>query len=251
MFGAKVDENIRAHALACFPRESCGFIVKGEYIALINQAEGGTDEFRISDNDFLKYSDGIQAVVHSHPANLNDVNQNKLHYPSKTDMAQQMASNVPWAICVCDSDRAGQIFWFGEGAPKAPLVGRGFRHGVTDCYSLIRDWYKANRGVTLKEFARQWEWWDEPNGGQRFYDDRFSEAGFIEVANKQPINGDVLTMFYPRRDGFSGHAGIYLGDGTWMHHLAGRYGYAPEQLSRRDALGPWARRINRVLRFQA
>ena len=33
------------------------------------------------------------------------------------------------------------VFWWGDKLPRAPLIGRGFRHGIHDCYSLIRDYY--------------------------------------------------------------------------------------------------------------
>ena len=57
--------------------------------------------------------------------------------------------------------------------------------GVSDCYSLIRDWYRTERGIALPEFPRDWEWWEY---GGDLYAMGFAEAGFVKL----PENDGVM-----------------------------------------------------------
>lgn len=49
-------------------------------------------------------------------------------------------------------------------------IGRKFVHGSTDCYSLVRDFYKNEFGIELTDYARAEFWW---NKGQNLYMDNF------------------------------------------------------------------------------
>ena len=37
---------------------------------------------------------------------------------------------------------------------EAPLLGRQWVWGITDCWSLVRDYYKQERGIELKDYER-------------------------------------------------------------------------------------------------
>ena len=37
---------------------------------------------------------------------------------------------------------------------KPPLLGREWVWGVTDCWSLVVDWYKEEKGIKLKDYQR-------------------------------------------------------------------------------------------------
>lgn len=218
-----------AHARECYPRESCGIVVAGEYLAMENVAENPEQDFRISEEALLPHLDAMECVIHSHPGGPG--------YPSKADMEGQVASAVPWGIIVVNEDQVVPPFFFGDGLPVPELIGREFQHGVTDCYAIIRDWYKLERGVTLREFPRDAAWWD---AGENLYLEGFRLAGFREIDQDDVQPGDVFLARI--RSDVPNHGGVYVGDSLILHHL-------PNRLSRREPFGLWQRAVTHWLRY--
>ena len=108
----------------------------------------------------------------------------------------------------------------------AHLLGRKFDHGVTDCYSLVRDFYKDNFEVDLTDYARPDDWWIS---GQDLYVDNFEKEGFYTI-NCNPRDyrvGDCFLISIPDPRAPKGvtpsnHVAIYVGDNMVIHHLLGR-----------------------------
>ncbi len=225
---------VRAHAQEDYPREACGLIVvvKGRerYVPCRNLA-AGSEHFLLPAEDYAAAEDmgEVIAVVHSHP--------DAPATPSEADRVACEASGLPWHIVSWPADDLRTITPSGY---QAPLVGREFAHGVLDCYTLVRDWYQRERGITLPDFPRRDDWWQH---GEDLYMRHYAEAGFVAVSQDQPEQaGDVILM--QLRSPVPNHAGVYLGDGTMLHHLHGR-------LSSRDVYGGYWQEITRcVLRYQ-
>jgi len=220
-FTQAVVDAICAHALEAYPRESCGLVVGGRYRRCRNVAPDGEGEFRIAGAEQLAARrDGeLQAVVHSHRPDQGAS-------PSRADMEAQMASGLPWGIVVCDGQGCPELFWWGDQLPIPPLLKRPFRHGVTDCYSLIRDWYRLERGIVLRDFPRQAGWWNEPKGSDEnpdYYATCFEAAGFRRFGTwrdgaAQARPGDVVTFRVNPKIRVAHHAAVYLGQGLMVHH---------------------------------
>jgi proteasome lid subunit RPN8/RPN11 len=233
----------QAHAERDYPREACGLVIieggKERYVPCRNTAIG-TDHFALAPEDYAAAEDrgDITVVVHSHP----DVPAT----PSQADRVSCEASGLPWTIISVMPDDAGQahaadvVSIMPEGY-QAPLVGREFAHGVLDCYTLVRDWYRRERDVDLPDFERHDDWWHR---GEDLYMRHYAEAGFRPLAEPEAMEaGDVIVMQV--RAAEPNHAGVYLGDGRMLHHLHGR-------LSTRDVYGGyWADVTRVVLRYQA
>ena len=115
-----------AHAAEFPDIEICGFVVGGEYVRGVNTHPNPSENFRTTPPDEGEFD----AVVHSHP--------NGNRYPSKSDMQSQLAVQKPYYIVTIDKVYGPEIFGFGDQLEKPPLLGRKFRHGVTDCYSLVK-----------------------------------------------------------------------------------------------------------------
>lgn len=227
---------IREHAQAEYPREACGLIVvaKGRerYVPCRNVAKG-SEHFVLPAEDYAAAEDigEVVAVVHSHP--------DAPATPSEADLVSCEASCLPWHILSWPADDLRTIEPTGY---EAPLVGRQFAHGVLDCYTLVRDWYQRNRGITLPDFPRRDDWWKH---GEDLYMQHYAEAGFmrLEKQDEPELPGDVILM--QLRSSVVNHAAVYLGDGLLLHHVHGR-------LSSRDVYGGYWREITRcVLRYQA
>lgn len=225
-----------AHAAREFPREACGLLVihKGRetYVPCRNIGVG-TDQFVIHPEDYVRADrlGEIVGVFHSHP-----------NLPAESSQADKVAceaSGLPWFIL---SFPSGQWHEMQPSGYIAPLVGRAWAHGVLDCYSVIRDWYRAERGIDLPNFDRFDEWWKR---GQNLYLDNFDSAGFEALGAVQSQDmevGDVLLMQVASP--VPNHAAIYLGDGLILHHLQGR-------LSSRDVYGGyWQKITTHILRHR-
>lgn len=227
---------INAHAESEYPRECCGLVIvtKGreKYIPCRNAA-AGTEHFILPAEDYAEAETQgeIIAVVHSHP----DVSS----APSQADKVACEASGLAWHIVRVDQmdgvPVAGEMVMIEPVGYVAPLVGRTFSHGVLDCYQLIVDWYKQERNITLKQFPRADDWWND--GSSDLYTEGFPQAGFAAIENgEQPEIGDVILMQIRSNNGVPNHAGIYIGHGLMLHHLYGR-------LSSRDIYGGYFQEV--------
>lgn len=232
MFGPDVIRALRAHACAEYPQESCGLVINGTYQPMANVAEDPFEDFCMERGALLR--PGVEAVVHSHPGGPD--------WPSHADMVHQIASDLAWGVvCVClDEDRrepvAREPFWWGDQVPRPPLLGREFRHGVTDCYALCRDWWLLETGELLPDFARPDRWWES---GADLIADHLAEAGFEPVPLDRVRRGDGLIFGRPGRP--AEHLAVSLGGGLMLHHPMGG-------LSRREPVGRWGRLLRRAVR---
>lgn len=216
------------HAKKEFPRESCGLIIikRGKMIywpcknLAIKQAQ-----FIMDPKDFASAEDfgEIMAIVHSHcsePAT-----------PSAADRVSCEASRLPWFIVSIPNETWSYIEPTGF---KAPLIGRKFAHGVLDCYSLVRDWFREERGVELPDFDRDELWWRH---GDNLYMENFHKAGFRKLEDHETVlPGDCFLMQIGSK--VANHAAIYLGDNLILHHLINR-------LSCRDVYGGYYKKVTR------
>lgn len=252
---AEAFEDAKAHARHEYPKESCGLIVAGKYIACENIASDVSTHreddkncscqlcsFEIDGQLYARHENDIDVVVHSHP--------NGPFYPSKADMEGQQLTGKPWAIIALDDERVAEkpVMW---GGAIPPLLGREFMHGVTDCYAIIRDAYAlgkeelAKQGIpdwpfdpiVLPEFPRQDAWWED---GDDLYIENFGKAGFVAVKDA-PKPGDVFLMKI--RSSKNNHGGLLVGNDLIVHHL-------PSRLSRREPAGLWGRQASMWLRYQ-
>jgi proteasome lid subunit RPN8/RPN11 len=230
-----VAERIKQYALEKYPEEMCGVISGGEFFPMRNIAENTLECFRIDEKELLRYSQ-IDAIVHSHP--------NGPEYPSKEDMARQIESNTPWGLInVGAHGWVGEPFFWGDSLPVIPLVGRPFRYGPSgtdgkgDCYSLIRDYFWLEKGIRLKEFPREWDWWFH---GEDMYNALFADAGFKEIRASEAKPGDVFFMVISAP--VANHGGILVEEEMILHHLANR-------LSRKEPFGRWSKFVTRWVRY--
>jgi len=215
---------IRAHAERDYPRESCGLVVvrKGRmcYMPVRNVADRN-EHFVMHPQDQADAEDAgeVLLVVHSHPGIP--------PLPSQADLVGCEASGLPWLIVNWPT---GAVHQFAPSGYVAPLFGRVFSHGVLDCYSFIRDYYRQTLDIVLPDFERPDEWWLK---GHNLYLQGFAAAGFEQVTGAPRLH-DVLLMRVAAQ--VPNHGAVYLGDGLVGHHQMGR-------LSSKDVYGGWYEKV--------
>lgn len=228
------------YCLREYPKEACGFVVSGKFIPTPNTHKNPNQQFRIDPVHWVKAEQfgKIEAVLHSHPYSPKE----KLTYPaewiSAWDMKYWMSMKLPWGIVSTNGEGCSQILWYDDDNPE-PLIGRQFVHGLNDCYSVIRDWYRLERGITLKNYARDMEWWHK---GQDLYSENFRDAGFVDVTGQPYEVGDVVMMQIMAP--VINHAGVVSGENKLLHH-------AIHRLSYEDQLRKWDRVITKTVRYAA
>ena len=211
------------HAQREDPKESCGLLlnIKGKerYYPCRNLSMTEHQCFIIDPEDYVKADNTgeIVGVVHSHPITPPN--------PSQADMISCEDSNLPWYIV---NPKTEQWAYLEPCGYKPPLLGRQWVWGITDCWSLVRAWYKEEKNIELKD-------WDRPTTLEEFMDNPLFEScawrtGFRELRPDERLqNGDVLLMsiLHPTLN----HVAIFF-QGDVIHHLTDR-------LSCREPYSEW------------
>tara|TARA_R100000152_G_scaffold7212_1_gene2767 strand:+ start:1058 stop:1759 length:702 start_codon:yes stop_codon:yes gene_type:complete len=211
------------HAKIEDPKESCGLLVnikgKEKYFPCRNLSLTGHQCFILDPEDYVACSNlgDITAVVHSHPVTPPS--------PSEADKIACEQSNLKWHIVNPKTEQWGYCEPTGY---KAPIIGRQWVWGVTDCWALVRDWYKENLGIELRD-------WQRPTTPEEFIENPMFEkcatdTGFVELKPEDKLqNGDLLLMSI-MANGLN-HVAVFI-DGDVLHHLADR-------LSTREPYNQW------------
>ena len=235
-FGRGIDAAVMAHANGARRREICGIVTSCRqaadgyrYHRLENSAGDQARHFAIDPAALAGLPQPV-AVVHSHPVGP--------PWPSAADLRQSQADDVAWGIAVPSGQPHAGLFWFG-GDLTASLTDRGYRHGVTDCYALVRDWYRDRFGIRLIDRPREWQWW---HGDEDIYSAHFAQSGFVRLPPGAELRIGDVALAAVLGDRLN-HALIHVGDGLVLHHPAGREGYDPSRLPRTEPAHRWRRYI--------
>ena len=201
------------HAKEQDPKESCGLLLnirgKEKYFPCRNLSTTQHQCFIIDPEDYIKADNtgDIIAVIHSHPTTP--------PIASQADKVSCEQSKLPWHIINPKTEQWGTYEPTGY---KAPILGRQWVWGVTDCWSLVRDYYKEEKGIELKD-------WERPTTPEDFMNEPLFErcawrTGFRQLRQDEKLeNGDVLLMSI-LGNGLN-HVGIFI-NGDVLHHLTDR-----------------------------
>jgi cell wall-associated NlpC family hydrolase len=208
-------QEFRAVAIAAYPHEACSlvYVFKGKPRLHVceNVASDTLNDFEIHPNDYFdaECNGEVVGIIHSHP--------NQSSKPSNVDLISHKSSGLTWWILGLQTlDLSSDMditVLAAEG--ELPLVGRSFTHGLVDCFTLIRDYYRQMSGIILPDFVRQDEWWAK---GENLYIDNYESAGFYKLPSTEAIKiGDVLLMNIASDT--VNHGAIYVGNNNILHHL--------------------------------
>lgn len=113
------------------------------------------------------------------------------------------------------------------------FLGRPFQLGKQDCFELVRNFYRLNYGIEIRNYARPNDWDSSVLDiiGHAHEREGFSKVQEWTLTNLRP--GDVLCMAIG--SSVANHYAIYVGDGKIVHHLT-------NSLSSEEELRPFWRR---------
>ena len=245
---------MEAHARDAFPGEASGAVFGSQdrpaYHPVDDVADNSRAGFRIEEAVLRRMEEvhgPLLAIVHTRSSTADEGQDADplLSIPSAAEMRAQMSLAVPFGVVVCERSRCIDGFWFGDQCPTLPLLGRPFRHGVTDCYSLIRDFYRLERNVLLPDYPRDWNWWLQ---GLDLYRAGFEEAGFRPLDPEDADQADAV--LFQMRSKVPNHAAVLL-DGGWMlHHPASVRPCDIMRVSYREPLARWKRHVVQWVRYE-
>ncbi len=212
-----------SHAKEQDPKESVGLLInvkgKKRYYPCNNLSMTEHQCFVLDPVDYVKADSigEIIAVIHSHPTTP--------PVASQADKISCEDSGLVWHIVNPKTEQWGYLEPSGY---KPPLMGRQWVWGLTDCYSLIRDWYKENRNIELRDYERPTTL--EEFNKKPLFEMNTWRTGFRELRPQESLqDGDLLLMSIhcPTLN----HMAIFF-EGDVIHHLTDR-------LSCREPYSEW------------
>ncbi len=216
-------ESALNHAKEQDPKESCGLLLnikgKEKYHPCRNLSLTDHQCFIIDPEDYVKADDRgeIIAIIHSHPITP--------PAPSQADKVSCEHSGLAWHIVNPKTEAWGYCEPTGY---KAPLLGRQWVWGISDCWSLVRDWYQETKNIGLRD-------WERPITLEDFNKDPMFErcalkTGFRQLRSEEQLqNGDLLFMSIFGKG--LNHVAVFT-NGEVLHHLTDR-------LSCREPYSAW------------
>ena len=219
---------VQEAAIASYPREACGFVLAGkskpEVMVCRNVAESPTTEFVIHDQDYLEAVEQhtVIGVWHTHV--------NTSPRASDGDMAGCENSGMPWFILSVRKLDSGQ--WDFDGPVtiqptgfEMPYIGRPYLWKTFDCWTLVRDWYRREHGILLRDRPRVERYWEQ---GYNLLGDNWEAEGFFPVSTDDHRAGDVLLLGSPIHNSVV----LCLGENRVLYHFQGRLSRTEELDSR-------------------
>jgi len=212
------------HAKEQDPKESCGLLLnirgKEKYFPCKNLSTAYLENFIIDPIDYAKAEDSganIIGVIHSHPTTP--------PVASEADKISCEESNLPWYIVNPKTEKWGEYKPTGY---KPDLIGLPWVWGVSDCWSLVRRYYKEKLNIELRD-------WERPITPEEFmanpmFEKCAKDTGFVELEKDEKLENNDLLFMSIGEPGLN-HVAIFV-DGDVIHHLRDR-------LSCKEPYNPW------------
>ena len=213
-----------AHAKEQDPKESCGLLLnirgKEKYFPCKNLSTAYLENFIIDPLDYAKAEDSggeIIGIIHSHPTTP--------PVASEADKISCEETKLPWHIVNPKTELWGVYKPLGY---KPNLIGLPWVWGVSDCWSLVRRFYKEKLNIELRD-------WDRPITPEEFmtnpmFEKCAKDTGFRELKSDEKLKNNDLLFMSIGEPGLN-HVAIFV-DGDVIHHLRDR-------LSCKEPYNPW------------
>lgn len=231
--------DISKYILSKYPNEACGIIVDNTFIPITNTSVTPTKQFILSATELLPYLGKIEAIIHSHTKQSDTDEIFDLRTPSYSDIINQRKSKVPWYIYGTDGEVVSEPIRYP--AIKSNIyTGRKFIWFVSDCYSLVQDYYLYELGINLPDHKAE----DDFKNIRKMKDiflPYLTEYGFRPTGKDYPEQiGDVIIL---NQHGYIGnHLAVYIGNNQLIHQ---------DVISKQENIHEVLSNINMVVRYDS
>lgn len=161
--------------------------------------------FEISSLDYLRaWNEGKNQIVGM-------VHSQRSTRPSIADIVNYRNHKLPSYIYSFESDDIIEIT--DKHLKFNKYLGRDFEINKNDCFSLIREYYKDEKDISIFNYPRKDNWYKEnPN----IINDNYKKEGFIKIELNNIIESDIVEL-----NNF--HFGIYLEGDLLLSHERGKF----------------------------
>ncbi len=214
-----IEVQIKKHALENQNIECCGLLLSNDIVFRCENISEIKNHFQISPTDYLKATTlgNIIAVYHSHCNGNCDF--------SEYDKLMANNLNLKYILYCINTDK------FKEYTPqtyKNPYIGRYFEIGKSDCFSLVREYYKKELNLDIVDCKRDINWY-KTNEQKDLFDEIYSihKNEWIKISVGSPEieimkKHDAVVMRF-KEDASPCHIAIYVDDGAILHHKQQQY----------------------------
>lgn len=235
ILGEYIENQIKKLSLKNADEECCGLIIydqsakNTDVYPCKNESSDRENYFSIAPIDYLKASQKGEVIgfYHSHP-------ENKLSTFSELDKQQAEIHGIVSVLYDVAGDKFHQ---YKPNGYESPYIGRAFKIGEQDCFTLAKDYYQNELGIAFTDFQRDENW---SRDIENIVNKKIKDVGasplesfkknvdfliknedFVKVHEKNPdlseLNiHDGLIFNYEGDTGIS-HFGVYLGGGNVLH----------------------------------
>lgn len=199
----ELKNEIKKYSLENKPNEVCGFILKKNNELVIYKGQNISNDKEnfcvLSPLDYIRATKKGKVLAHFH--------SQKERYPSLLDNINAYNHNIYSIIYSWYYDSFSVI------EPKLKdYLSRPYKIGESDCYSLIRDYFKNELNIKIKNYNRNKDWWKE---NPDLIIDNFKNEGGILVSFGDIKKNDLIVF---EIGGYVSHFSVYLGNNFILHH---------------------------------
>jgi proteasome lid subunit RPN8/RPN11 len=230
MLSPELKSQIKEYALQNPNVELCGLVVSSGDSTFIykckNISQNSGKHFELSPFDYLRaYDEGRNKIV-------GFFHSQKSVKPSTLDIVNYRNHKIPSYIYSHESDEVFEVT--DKHLKYNKYLGREFEIGKNDCFSLVREFYKNEKNISIFDYPRKDNWYkDSPE----IIKSNYKKEGFIIIDLNDIINGDIVEFF-------NFHFAIYLDGDFLLHHERNRHSNI-EYFS-----DIWKKRITNVYRHE-
>ena len=223
MIKEHIKDLIKSHALKESPRECCGLILqdgkKTQAFPCRNSSEKPKSHFSVHPADYVAGSlqGNIKAVYHSHNSDNENFSTNDKFHSSIHELDYVLYNTVKDSFSLFNYKKNKTFFY-----------DRIFEIGKSDCYTVIKEYYKE-LGINLADepHNRTDHTWHKRNPtliqGLFNLNKNNPELPICELPPSSELKKHDVVVFEFVKGAGPNHVAVYLGDGTMTHHPRNKY----------------------------